>query len=258
MMDSENNLSLRLGHRERLRLRAEEEGWDSLKPYEMVELVLYYAVPRQDVNNVARALVDRFETVGGVFSASEEELRAVPGVTPQMVYWLTATGRLMRAYSLCRQDDAVKIFRFCDLEDYLVYRAGGLTRDECWMLYTDFEDNLMTSSVMCASQVWWDPEYVRRIVMEAVSLEARHAFIVRFVGDASAKVVPEEEQHLVEVSRTMRAIDVELLDCVLVGNNGIYSMNVNGNMKSVRRETEHLAFHERYVGSDGDQSFFVH
>ena len=57
----------------------EREGWDALKPYEMVELVLYHAVPRQDLSDVARLLVDRFGSVGGVFGATEAQLMEVPG-----------------------------------------------------------------------------------------------------------------------------------------------------------------------------------
>ena len=70
------------GHRERLRRRMEREGWDALRPHEMVELVLYHAVPRQDLSDISRVLVDRFGSVGGVFRASREELLAVDGVTP--------------------------------------------------------------------------------------------------------------------------------------------------------------------------------
>ena len=86
------------GHRERLRRRMEREGWDALRPHEMVELVLYHAVPRQDLSDISRVLVDRFGSVGGVFRASREELLAVDGVTPTLADCLLTTGRLMRAY----------------------------------------------------------------------------------------------------------------------------------------------------------------
>ena len=56
------------GHRNRLRTRLEREGWNALKPYEMVEVVLCHAMPRQDLSAVSRLLVDRFGSVGGVFA----------------------------------------------------------------------------------------------------------------------------------------------------------------------------------------------
>ena len=68
------------GHRERLKKRAQEVGLTALPPHEVIELLLFYAVPRQDVNELAHALIDRFETVTGVLSAGEEELMKVPGV----------------------------------------------------------------------------------------------------------------------------------------------------------------------------------
>ncbi len=86
------------GHRERLKKRAQEVGLTALPPHEVIELLLFYAVPRQDVNELAHALIDRFETVTGVLSAGEEELMKVPGVGFRVAGTLAAFFRAANAY----------------------------------------------------------------------------------------------------------------------------------------------------------------
>ena len=71
-----------LGHRERLRRRFQKAGAGGLHSYELLELLLTYAIPRKDVKPVAKRLIKRFGSLGAVFDASLEELEGVPDVGP--------------------------------------------------------------------------------------------------------------------------------------------------------------------------------
>ena len=108
-----------IGHRERLRQRAEDEGWDSLRPYEMIELILYYAVPRQDMNEAARALVNHFGSVYGVMNATKEELMEVRGVSAGMAEWLMRTAELMHAYEAIGPEEHFRIKKHGDAIDFV-------------------------------------------------------------------------------------------------------------------------------------------
>ncbi|MCQ2424094.1 MAG: hypothetical protein MJ088_04275 [Clostridia bacterium] len=68
------------GHRARLRCRFETEGLDEFEPHNVLELLLFYAIPRRDTNEIAHRLLDRFGSLGGVFSADVKELQKVEGV----------------------------------------------------------------------------------------------------------------------------------------------------------------------------------
>ena len=236
------------GHRQRLRQRMEREGWDALKPHEMVELVLYHAVPRQDFAEVARALVERFGSVGGVFAAPKEALAEVPGMSKSMAEWVSLTGALMRAYYALLDDDAVRLSRWPEVRAFLAPLApeAGLAT---WALYIDFEFNLITFAEMEA-EPWWDAENARRMALQAVSAGARYAVIARFVGDTPLEMDDAELARLQAVSAAMRAIDVEILDCALVGTRDIVSLNRSGRMDVIRRESRDLALHERYAGEE--------
>ena len=68
------------GHRERMRKQLKTSGMDSLSDVQVLEVLLYYAAPRGDTNPAAHALLNRFGTLDGVFSAPEAELKKVDGV----------------------------------------------------------------------------------------------------------------------------------------------------------------------------------
>ena len=69
------------GHRKSVRMEFFENGFSPNTPtHKIVEMMLYYAVPRKDTNNTAHALVERFGTISGILDASKDELMQVPGV----------------------------------------------------------------------------------------------------------------------------------------------------------------------------------
>ena len=69
-----------LGHRERLRRRFREAGADALPDYELLELILFRAVPRRDTKPLAKAILAQFGTFAEALNAPEERLKEVPGL----------------------------------------------------------------------------------------------------------------------------------------------------------------------------------
>ena len=235
------------GHRKRLRTRMEQEGWDALKPYEKVELVLYHAVPRQDLSNVSRLLVNHFGTVGGVFCASREELLKVDGMTPVLTEWILATGDLMRAYYDLHAQDGIRLNRYQKVFDFLLPRISQTGDATVWVMYADFKYDLITYSDFSALGNWWDPENVRRIVIEAVNTQARYVFFVRFMDHKDPDLGKEEMTHLESIAITLQAVEVEMVDCVLVGGGEMHSMNAENRMQNIRAASNHEDLHEKYV-----------
>lgn len=232
------------GHRERLRRRAEREGWDALKPHEMVELVLVHALPRQDVSDLARLLVDRFGSVGGVFGASPAQLRSVEGMTERLAEWIGLTGELMRAYRDLHARDDIKLSCYRDVARFLTPRrpAGRAV----WALYADFGFNLITYAELDAAAEWWEPANARRMLAEAVECGARYVYLALWSGNGADDLDETDVARLESIAGMLRAADLDLVDCVLASADGIRSMNVCGRMNAIRAESGCMELHERY------------
>ena len=89
-------MSIHDGHRQRLKDRFREEGLDHFQEHEVLELLLFYCIPRKDTNPIAHALIDRFGSLSQVLEAPPEELAKVPGMGESAAVFLnltTAVGR---------------------------------------------------------------------------------------------------------------------------------------------------------------------
>lgn len=234
------------GHRHRLRHRAETEGWDALRPAEMVELVLTFAVPRQDLSDVADALIRRFGSVGDVFTAEMDALLAVEGMTPRLAEWVTITGDLMRAYSDLDLETDIRLSCYQEVLDFL---AGRLERGATglWALYADMDFNLITYSDFGPAKNCWAPAIARRMFIEAIDSGARYVYLVRLLGDAPPRLSDGELARLEALANTFQAADFDLVDCVLVGRGAFASLRAAGYLMGEATSGRAAALREAYL-----------
>ena len=73
-------MSMHDGHRQRLKNRFREEGLDHFDEHQVLELLLFYCIPRIDTNELAHRLLERFGSLANVLEAKAEELEKVPGI----------------------------------------------------------------------------------------------------------------------------------------------------------------------------------
>lgn len=89
--------NLHEGHREKMREKYLRAGADAFLPHELLETLLFYAIPYRDTNPTAHRLIDRFGTLSGVLSASEAELSEVPGIGEYAAKLIAAVSDAARA-----------------------------------------------------------------------------------------------------------------------------------------------------------------
>ena len=91
------------GHRARMRTRFRETGLVGFHPHEILEMLLFYAIPRKDTNEIAHKLLDEFGSLEHVFAASPEALRRVPGMTENSLVPDAARAMGMKFEDLCEK-----------------------------------------------------------------------------------------------------------------------------------------------------------
>lgn len=235
------------GHRERLRARAEDTGMDAMRSHEILELILCYAVPRVDMNETARILIKRFGSLKNVFSASAEELMEVPGVGKSVVDWLSITGELVNAYCAIDPADQQKVMKYKDAIEYAVSLHRDIDPPKSVLVFTDFNKRILMKSVICDSLSWAHSDYIRRIINEALSLQAKHAFLILYSGTTEFEIEEGDIKDLLNLSRSLQAIDVELIDCILYSESDIKSLNACGIMNTIKEESRNKVLFEEYI-----------
>lgn len=128
------------GHRQRMKERYLKAGLDSFSPHEVVELMLYYAIPQKDVNELAHTLIERFGSFAGLIEADYEDILSVKGMGPNSALMFCLYRDVARRYLI---DSSEVPFVYDSIEkigQYFVNFFVGVTVER---LYAMLFDNRM-------------------------------------------------------------------------------------------------------------------
>ncbi len=126
------------GHRERLRSRAKADpGLDTFSDHEVLELLLFYSIPRADTNALAHRLIDAFGSLRGVFEASPAELEAVEGIGENSALLLSLIPSVTRKYLLSRAVKGVSLSSTALLGEALMPYFVGKREETIYVLFLD-------------------------------------------------------------------------------------------------------------------------
>lgn len=235
------------GHRERLRKRIEDDGIDIMRSHEILEFLLCFAVPRVDMNETARILIKRFGSIKNVMEAPSEELMAVRGVGKSVVKWLRVVHEMIEAYDSINPSDHKKIMRCADALEYVIGLRNKIKPPQSIVLYIDFSRRIIMKEKICSSLSWAQSEFMRRIIRQSISLRARSIILVLFPGNTPFEYEEKDIQDLLDFSKSLHTIQTELLDCIIVEESSVKSLNACGVMDIIRNESQNKSLHEEYT-----------
>lgn len=168
----------RIGHRQRLRERFMRAGVDGLQDYELLELVLFRAIPRRDVKPLAKQLLDRFGTFADVLSAPRPQLKEIDGVSDTVV---TEMKVVQAAAIKFAQDNVLQKTVLSSWKDLLAYckTACGYEKIEQFrILFLDNKNVLIADEKQQTGTINHTPVYPREVVKRALELDAASMILV--------------------------------------------------------------------------------
>ena len=99
-----------VNHRERVKKKFSDFGFEGWYDHEVLEMMLFYAIPRCDTNPIAHALLNEFGTLASVLDADVEQLKKVPGIGENAAIYISALGKLQSVYNRSKWSDAKTVF----------------------------------------------------------------------------------------------------------------------------------------------------
>jgi DNA repair protein RadC len=216
------------GHRARLRNRLLTAGPDSLADHELLELVLFLALPRRDTKPVGRALLSRFGSFAAAISAPLHELRGVEGLGEAGAAALktvqAASLRLARAEVIGRP----VISNWDALMAYLTAAISRERIEQFRLLFLDARNRLLADEAQQRGTVDHTPVYPREVVKRALELHATAIILVHNHPSGD----PQPSRADIDMTRTIQtaahALGIVLHDHVIVGNGSWFSFRREG------------------------------
>jgi len=208
------------GHRQRLRDRFRQAGGDALSDYELVELLLFSAIPRRDVKQIAKALIARFGSFAAAISADRAALAAVPGLGDAAIDALKAVRegavRLLRADAMAAPvlGSWQKVLDYCRAS-----MAHGAT-EQFRVLFLDRKNALIADEEQARGTVDHAPVYPREVVKRALELAASAIIMVHNHPSGDPTPSKADIDMTRAVVKAAEAVGVVLHDHIVVGRTG--------------------------------------
>ncbi len=166
------------GHRERLRLRLREAGEAALSDYEMLELLLFRAIPRRDVKELAKQLLARFGNFAEVLAAAPERLAEIDGLGDAAISELKIVEAASRRLLQVKAKTLQELNSFAALLDYCRAAMAYAEREEFRVLFLNKRNVLIANEVQGRGTVDHTPVYPREVVRRALELGASAIILV--------------------------------------------------------------------------------
>ena len=216
------------GHRDRKRDQFLRCGAESFAEHELLELLLFYAVPRKDTNPIAHALINRFGSLQGVLSASFEELTKVPEVGKNAAVLIQLIAPLYRQSLIFAADHEVVL----DTRE----RIGAYFRDifiahpaeTMYQLCLDAKGRKLDVSKVGEGDVGSVGVNVRRIMENALRTRAVMVALAHNHPSGVALPSPEDRAATRQVQTALDAVGVRLVEHIITADNDYTSMRQQG------------------------------
>ncbi|HEY4043791.1 MAG TPA: DNA repair protein RadC [Rhodopila sp.] len=205
------------GHRARMRQRLLKAGPDALADHEMLEMILFIALPRRDTKPIARELLSRFRTFGGVLGAPERELRDIEGMGEAGA----AAVKLVQAAALRMQRQELTgqpvLSTWERLMDYLTAAMGHERTEQFRVLFLDGRNKLIADEVQGTGTINHAPAYPREVVRRCLELHASAVILAHNHPSGDPAPSRDDVALTADIARAASAMGISVHDHIVIG-----------------------------------------
>lgn len=215
-------------HRKRLRARFMEGGAAAVPEYELLELLLFSAIPRQDVKPLARALIDQFGGLAAVISADPVLLRRVPDVGEAVIVTLKLAEAVAQRLARAKVMNRPVISSWDALLDYCHTVMAHRTIEHVRVLFLDRKNCLIADEELGRGTVDHVPVYPREVMRRALDLDASALILVH--NHPSGDPTPSQQDIALteRIRQAAESLSLVLHDHLIVGKSREYSFRAAG------------------------------
>ncbi len=224
------------GHRERLRLKFLDHGLDKFTDEEILELLLTLATPRQDCKQRARQMLKHFGNLAYVLEASPQALAAIEGIGPKNILGLKLIPSVAKRYLENKIQATAALHDYTQIADYLRFHMGSLNQEVFRVISLRGNRRICGTKDLFHGTIDKATVYPREVIAEALRRGAGAVICAHNHPTGSVQPSASDRALTRKLYFACRAVELELVDHVIVGRQEIYSFAQNGQMALLDRE----------------------
>jgi DNA repair protein RadC len=220
--EMEGRKDLNAGHRLRLKGRLRKSGRKAFLDYELLELLLGYAIPRKDTKPLAKFLLKRFGTFQAVLDAPYETFEEIDGIGEHASTLFGLFRACMSRY-MEPSKDASRVITGPEAE-YVRTEIGGGTKEQFMLLCLNAAGRLVHSKVMAEGTVDAAHVYPREVLKEAISHNATALILVHNHPSGTLHASEQDMRLTRALTEICSQVGISLHDHLIVTRGGAYSI----------------------------------
>ena len=223
------------GHRERLTKRFVTGGFEGFEDHELLEFLLFYALPRVDTNLIAHRLIKKFGSLAAVLEADAKDLAQVNGIGPKAAAYLCMFPEAFRAYErskLGRRPVIRSIKEACAYARALLF---GKPVEQIYVIWLNTQNRVIHSERLSEGSVSESPVYVSRIAAAALRHHAVRGIIAHNHPGGSVKPSAADIRATQDILRALAVLGIELVDHIIVSDNDSFSFQADSMIEQSSR-----------------------
>lgn len=221
------------GHRRRLKERLIKEGLDGFAPHNVMELLLFFAIPQKDTNELAHTLIDQFGSFSGALDASMEDLCSIKGVGANTAILLKLIPAISRYYLNDSSKPGTALVNAEQISSYLLPKFVGRTTEQVYLLCLNNKGNVVFGDFVFEGVLNAALIDIRRILETALRCRAASVILAHnhphgFVLPSNADVTATKS-----ISSALATANIHLVDHFIFAGNEYLSMREAGHLNFV-------------------------
>lgn len=215
-------------HKKRLKERFKAGSLDGFHNGEVIEFLLTYAVPKKDIKPIAKALIQKFKGLRGIFDAAPEELKSVEGIGDNATVLIKLIKAVAGVYLKERMMGADVIACPKDALDYLNLTLSGERVEKFLAIYLNARNEVLAIETLHEGTINQTVVYPRKAIEKAFKHNATAVIFVHNHPSGDATPSNVDKQLTKVLDRAALAVDLIVHDHLIIGKNKHFSARENG------------------------------
>jgi DNA repair protein RadC len=218
------------GHRARVKRKYADFGLDVFAEHEVLELILFFAIPRGDVNVTAHALLAKFNSLDGVLNAQISELQNVPGIGLNAALLISLFEPVRRKSQILLTSSNARLKNSRAVAEYLIPYFLGSKLEEFYILTLSASARIIKCKKLQSGSVTDVNIDMRSILAAAIEDNAAGVIVAHNHPSETASASKNDVTATGQMANALRLIGVHLIDHIIVAGTEYFSMKEHGMM----------------------------
>ena len=219
------NKDIHKGHRNRLKKQFLSEGFSEYIPeHKLLEMLLFYSIPRKDTNELAHELLNIFGSFHGVFEATPAELVKIKGISEHTATLIKLTFEINKRYIKSRATKPKVYKSDSDIVEYITTKFFGETSEVVYMFCFDNRNCLIGQDIISYGDINTVALSYRKMAEIAFKYKAASVVLAHNHPAGNLRPRAADARATLDIRRTLNALNIELKDHLIISPDGYISL----------------------------------